>query len=159
MTLIHIYDNKKKPTLFTPFSILHMLFSVLLVYLLLFCYEFNTNYILIIIIIVFVVHTIYEIIDYYFSYINKAVVKEFSWKNNSLYNSIGDTICCVVGMFIALLICYSFNFFKILNKQNKLTNNKFKLQCILLITIFYYYQIYDDTYHKELILGIFYATL
>ena len=82
-----------------------------------YCFDFKSKYIITTVVIVFILHTIYEIFDYYFSYINKTIVKRFSWKNNSLYNSIGDTICCIIGICVALWICNYYKFFDILNKQ------------------------------------------
>lgn len=132
MKLFNSYDNKKEPALFTPFSIIHILNSILLVYFLLYCFDFKSKYIITTVVIVFILHTIYEIFDYYFSYINKTIVKRFSWKNNSLYNSIGDTICCIIGICIALLICNNYKFLNISKLQNE---KKIKFRFIVLIFI------------------------
>tara|TARA_A100001015_G_C14919654_1_gene683807 strand:- start:155 stop:691 length:537 start_codon:yes stop_codon:yes gene_type:complete len=142
MILFNSYDNKKQPALFTPFSIIHITNCILLTYFLLYCSDFNSKYIITTVVIVFVLHTIYETFDYYFSYINKTVVKQFSWKNNSLYNSIGDTICCIIGICIALWICNYYKLFNILTKpqqqqqqQQHQTKKKIKLQFIVLIVL------------------------
>lgn len=133
MILANSYDNKKEPALFTPFSIIHILFSILLTYFFVFCFGFNSKYIIITVVIVFILHTIYETIDYYNTYINVSFIKRFSWKNNSLFNSIGDTICCIIGIYIALWICNYYKFFDILNKQQNI--KKLKLQIIALIVL------------------------
>tara|TARA_B100001540_G_C15741834_1_gene612650 strand:- start:442 stop:1014 length:573 start_codon:yes stop_codon:yes gene_type:complete len=154
MILFNSYDNKKEPALFTPFSIIHITNCILLTYFLLYCSDFNSKYIITTVVIVFVLHTIYEIIDYYNTYINVTFIKQFSWKNNSLYNSIGDTICCIIGICIALWICNYYKLFNILTKpqqpqqqqqqqhqpqqqqqQQHQTKKKIKLQFIVLIVL------------------------
>jgi hypothetical protein len=50
------------------------------------------------------IHTIYELKDLYFSYLYKGAKTKISeWsKNNSLFNSIGDTLFFILGIFIGI---------------------------------------------------------
>ena len=52
--------------------------------------------------VLFIIHTLYEIKDYYMNYIYKGPENKFWSKDNSLYNSIGDTIIFILGMLFAI---------------------------------------------------------
>ena len=96
-------DNSiESPTLITPFSLVHLITSATLFYIIR-LYTSNTAYI---VIIVLIIHTIYELKDYYTTYINKIEIKNPNYfasffSNNTIENSIGDTIFCIIGVVIA----------------------------------------------------------
>lgn len=101
MDIINKQDLIKKPSLFTPASVLHFVVGIWL-YSILSYYKYTTGqtYFLSI-----MLHTVYELQDITCN--NKELCKYFFgisnihssyWKNNSTYNSIGDTITFILGI-------------------------------------------------------------
>ena len=121
-------DTISKPALFTPASLLHFvvgiwLYSILKYY----NYTNSQTYFLSI-----MIHTIYEMQDLVCN--NKKLCKYFFgisdihssyWKNNSFYNSIGDTISFILGMIYVQL--YS----------HKITSDNVKNTTLLVILLYF----------------------
>ena len=121
-------DSIQKPALFTPASVLHFVvgiwfYSILKYY----KYTIGQTYFFSII-----VHTLYELQDLTCN--NKELCKYFFdisdidssyWKNNSIYNSIGDTLTFILG------IIYGQLFFP------KVTSEIIKNTTLLVILIFF----------------------
>lgn len=102
MKCFGVNNSIETPTLITPFSLVHLFTSATLFYIIR-LYTSNTAYI---VIIVLIIHTIYEFKDYYTTYINKIEIKTPNYfacffKDNTIENSIGDTIFCIIGIVIA----------------------------------------------------------
>jgi len=82
-------DTTNNPTLFTPWTIVHIASSSsLYAFLTMFINHKYSVYITIFL------HSLYELTDYYYSYIN--IKFEDSW-----LNSIGDTLGCFVGIYLS----------------------------------------------------------
>ena len=79
--------------------------------------------------IAFIIHTIYEFFDYYHTYILKKYKKD-SPSSNSFKNSIGDTICNLVGIMLYLK----------LSKQKP--SGKLVILSIIFTVIFFHFSIY-----------------
>jgi hypothetical protein len=90
-------DTIENPALFTPWSFMHILSSIQII-LFLYYYGFRKN----IILYSFLIHSLYELKDYYFSYVLK--VDYGVWYNNSFLNTIGDTISCFIGIYIGIYL-------------------------------------------------------
>jgi len=105
ISFLSIDDNKNNMGLFTPWSIVHIIVGTLLYKLLkLYNNQYNS------IIWTIILHTIYEFKDLYFSYFHNTNfnIEKNKWLYyNSYINSIGDTIACIIGIYIAYL--YKFN--------------------------------------------------
>lgn len=91
MKFIDWNDVKGNEALITPFALIHLLLSALLFKYLQFFFNDAWS-----ILLTFIIHTIYELKDYYVSYIKK---RQF----NSVINSLGDTLFCLIGIFICLI--------------------------------------------------------
>ena len=93
-------DTVKNSGFITPWAFIHLL-SGLIIYLYL-KFIFRDISIIIAFMIMIVIHTIYELYDllYYF----KITKNNTYWANNSLVNSIGDTVFAIIGFFIATQI-------------------------------------------------------
>ena len=86
-------DAINNPTLFTPWTLIHVavsscIYSFLNIYL----KHPNSMYITIIL------HSIYELKDFYYSYINIELTGRDS---NSWLNSIGDSLGCIAGIYLS----------------------------------------------------------
>ena len=93
-------DTVKSNSFITPWSYIHLLTGCI-IYLYL-KYIFKKISIINSFIIMIIIHTIYEIFDlmYYF-----RIKKETNyWSDNSLINSVGDTIFAIIGFLIAIEI-------------------------------------------------------
>ena len=93
---LRLVDTIQKPSLITPWSLVHVLVGGLIYLYLKFFFKnisITTAFIVMI-----VIHTLYEIKDL-FSYFK--ITKKTQWNDNSLTNSIGDTLCAIIGFFIA----------------------------------------------------------
>jgi hypothetical protein len=103
--IIGLQDDLNNPTLFTPWSLIHMLCGS--VFMANFNY-FNINKVNSILILL-IFHTLYEVKDYYYSHIYEDEHNIFTkwFTNNSSFNSIGDTIAFIVGIFMAINSNYS----------------------------------------------------
>jgi hypothetical protein len=96
-------DSIKDPAFITPFSTVHFFTSIELA---ICCIYFFPNYsFYMIALLTLVLHTLYEIRDYYLAYVKKDIVGD--WNNNSLFNSIGDTVICILGITTILYILNS----------------------------------------------------
>jgi len=103
--LYGIDDCKSKPLCFDRYTVIHFGYGMLLTYILLVYYQFNEAYYIRILCIVFIIHTLYEIKDYLKTYIYpRKDLKSVSWDNNSLLNSVGDTIGFICG-FLVMIFC------------------------------------------------------
>ena len=121
---------KKKSNLnifITPWSISHFIVGYM-------CKMFGLNYIF-----GLMCHTIYEYINYSDELVNKETSKEWQgFKNDSIFNSIGDTVIFLLGMFLA-----------------KNYNNWYLFIFIFLLGLFFYspncqsYLQYDRVYYLE----------
>ena len=106
-------DSQGNPTFITPWSLIHFLTGVILM--------LNANYFNIdkefSFSILVLVHTLYELKDFYFSYIYKGPKNLISeWANsNSLFNILGDTVFFILGVVTV--------FNQKLNKQNLIIAN------------------------------------
>tara|TARA_B110000305_G_scaffold161137_1_gene178311 strand:+ start:20503 stop:20991 length:489 start_codon:yes stop_codon:yes gene_type:complete len=119
---IYYIDDVDYPrTVITPFFIVHLLFGLSLLILLKFLFN-KLSYFYIGIIILFI-HTIYETTDLflYFKkyfhytvkqnlthlfkicYMDDPFIKKYK-NNNSLANSIGDTIACIFGIYLGIVL-------------------------------------------------------
>ena len=117
-------DTRKKPALFTPWSMSHF-FSGIVLFLLCNMFTDIKNSI----ILTLIIHTIYEIKDYYYSYIIKTTDR---LTNNSVTNSIGDTICCILGIYFVIIIKKHNKIFCNTNKCLSLLDSMFFKKYILL---------------------------
>lgn len=84
-------DTKEDPSLFTPWSIHHLVIGMLcysIMFYLKFSYKINLT-------ISLIIHTIYEINSFYKCYISNVS------NDTTLENSIGDTISFLIGFMIA----------------------------------------------------------
>lgn len=86
-------DSVKNPCMITPFFLLHIVGGYWLASVIKTLFPSVKNVLLWVIIL----HTLYEIKDYYVSYILKY---NTIYTNNSWWNSIGDTIAAVIGYYI-----------------------------------------------------------
>ena len=103
-------NNIENPTLLTPFSLVHLVSGITL-FILLSLYTKNR---IVIIIGVLIIHTIYEFKDYYTTYINKIRFKKDNYFSeffidNTVINSIGDTIACIIGIIIGYYLVFNTN--------------------------------------------------
>lgn len=99
MKFFNTHDSVKKPAFITQWSLMHFWIGIQTA--ILFKYynlPDKTN-----LIISFILHTIYEFIDYYQTYINKKY-KADSENSNSIINCIGDTIVNLFGTILYLKI-------------------------------------------------------
>ena len=87
------HDTVKDPCMITPFFLIHIFGGYWLTSVIKTLFPSIKNVLLWVIIL----HTLYEIKDYYVSYILKH---NTIYTNNSLWNSIGDTIAAVIGYYI-----------------------------------------------------------
>jgi hypothetical protein len=92
-------DTIEKNALFTPWSFIHFL-SGFMSYLYIKKYTNISNFNILLITII--IHTIYEIKDIS-SHTLKLHNSKSIWYDNSLLNSIGDTIAYILGLIIALM--------------------------------------------------------
>ena len=99
MKVFSISDNVENSSLITPWSLIHLLFGLLLYLYLTYFFNTSTEKAFLILLII---HTIYEIKDlmYYFN----IHEKDGYWANNSLINSIGDTVFAIIGFGIGMQI-------------------------------------------------------
>ena len=105
---IGISNTVETPLFITPWSYIHFIASSA------FFLYFNMLFknALIAGLVLFLVHTIYEFKDYYTTYMNKKIFRHEGkdtyrysfFKDNTLENSIGDTIFSIFGMFFAYMI-------------------------------------------------------
>lgn len=93
-------DSKYNATFITPWSFIHLysgFFGIILTNYTKMDKKFSILFLVLI-------HTIYELKDLYFSYLykgQKTKISEWS-KKNSLFNSIGDTLFFILGIFIGI---------------------------------------------------------
>ncbi len=106
-------DSKKTPVLFDHYSISHFLFGYVGI-LTLNYFKINQVYS---VLLLFIIHTVYEIKDYYYSYIYKGKPNFFTKKSggNSISNCIGDSIVFILGVILAINTNYSRNTVIIIN--------------------------------------------
>ena len=93
---LRLVDTIQKPSLITPWSFVHFLAGGLIYLYLKFFFKnisITTAFIVMI-----VIHTLYEIKDLFLYF---KITKKTQWNDNSLTNSIGDTLCAIIGFFIA----------------------------------------------------------
>ena len=93
--LLGLQDKPNYEVLITPASASHFLCGYLGIVC---CNYIGVSYRYSLVLLLFL-HTIYEIKDYYYTYIHKG--KESYWANNSFYNSLGDTVVFIIGMLLA----------------------------------------------------------
>ena len=121
--LMNISDDKENPACITPWSFIH-LYSGFIFYLTL-KYLYPKLSLLTIFIIWVILHTIYEIKDL-LSYFKIYVYEDKKWNNNSVINSVFDTIFAIFGLLIAYYI-------------NINTTNFYFINIILYILFIYYF--------------------
>jgi len=108
MRIISIEDDTiNDPCLVTPFFIIHLLAGIWLTSLLKTFFPSIKN----VLIWVVLLHTVYEIKDFYVSYILKY---NTIYTNNSWCNSIGDTIAVIIGYYAYQQLQLSFIFITVL---------------------------------------------
>ena len=123
ISLISFEDTISNQSFITPWSFIHLLSGLVMQrYFMEYSnYSRRKRYIITI-----VLHTIYELKDIYRSYIVKDTNCELNpdcrWFDNSILNSVGDTISCLIGQYIAE------HYFKRVSL--------FKLVSILLVLVF-----------------------
>ena len=105
MKLVGYNDTLETPIFITPWSLIHFLTGLTLFFM---CRVFTQN-IYIIVFIILGIHSIYEFKDYYSTYINQIRFKKDTYlssffKNNTLENTIGDTVVCMLGIIIAYIL-------------------------------------------------------
>lgn len=100
--LIKNNDSVNNPTFITPWSFIH-LFSGFVGILSINYFNID-DYIGIILLII--IHTFYEAKDFYFSYLYKGPKTSISeWSSNcSLFNSLGDTLFFIIGVYLGRFI-------------------------------------------------------
>ena len=123
--LISNSDSKNNPVFITPWSLIHFLTGVVGI--------INSNYFNInknvSLFFLFLIHTLYELKDYYFSYVyngSKNIISEWA-SSNSIFNTIGDTLFFVLGMIISININVNKN-------QLIIVNVFFLLICLIFFT-------------------------
>jgi hypothetical protein len=98
--ILGLDDAKNKAVLFTPWSIIHFLVGYVgMSYVNYFNINKDNG-----MIILFIIHTLYEIKDYFFSNVYKGpkfILSEWS-SGNSVYNCFGDTIVFIMGMSLGI---------------------------------------------------------
>ena len=116
--------NSNNNTLITPWSFIHFLSGGTLFA---FIRYINNNFSLKINQFQFmiIVHTIYEMKDFYKSYILKENTSY--WSDNTLFNSFGDTLCAIIGF-------YFYKYYIFIGKNNR-RNSYIILIIILFINI------------------------
>ena len=89
------YDSLYEPVLITYWTLIHFFSGIIGFVALDYFFKFNdlTNFI-----IFFILQTLYEIKDYYFTYIEKP---SEIYLENTIANSIADSIACALGWFFA----------------------------------------------------------
>ena len=111
--LLSIKDTSKSNAFITPWSFIHLL-SGGLIYLYLKYIYVNISIVKSFIIMI-ILHTLYEINDLRYHFKKKK--ERNYWDDNSLINSLGDTICAIIGFLIAIqikkvnvhgLVCFTF---------------------------------------------------
>lgn len=98
-------DSINNAVLFTPWSLIHFLFGYIgMAYINYFKVDKNFG-----MFVLFILHTLYEIKDWYFSYVYKGPQFPLSkWSSdNSIYNCFGDTLVFILGMAFAVNSNYS----------------------------------------------------
>ena len=96
-------DGVNNPCMITPFFIIHLLSGIWLTSLLKTFFPSIKNVLLWVVLL----HTVYEIKDFYVSYILKY---NTIYTNNSWLNSIGDTIAVIIGYYAHQQLSLSFTF-------------------------------------------------
>ena len=95
--LFRTVENINNQSLFTYWSIVHFLCGII------FFLSFNMYYnVKNSIWFTLLAHTLYELKDYYFCYINNKEI-------NTLFNSIGDTISAILGIYFIMNLDYKNN--------------------------------------------------
>ena len=92
-------DTRKKSVLFTPFSLIHVISGITGILILYYINNNDSEFVLFNKGIIF--HILYELKDYYYSYVLNYNTK---LRNNSIINSYGDIIMGALGQIIALFI-------------------------------------------------------
>jgi len=102
------YDTLSRPVLITYYTIIHIFSGIVGFVALDYFFKLNylTNFVLF-----FILQTLYEIKDYYFTYIERTNDIYFE---NTIANSISDSIACVLGWFFAYCFIGSGKSFKFL---------------------------------------------
>lgn len=98
-------DSINNAILFTPWSIIHFLIGYIgMAYVNYFDINKELG-----MFILFILHTIHELKDWYFSYLYKGSQNAFTkWSSgNSIYNCFGDTIVFTLGVALAINHTYS----------------------------------------------------
>lgn len=115
-------DNINDPSLITPWIIIHYIAGLFLFFIFdLFIKEELLNFI-----IINIIHLNYELKDYYYTYFklyDSSFMYYFS-SQNTLINSIGDTILFLMGIYTAFYLKYNKN----INKNLDICKKKYKLK-------------------------------
>ena len=90
--IFSISDTEKSNSFYTPWSLVHLFAGMVLYFFFNIYFKPKISLILSL-----VIHTIYEIRDYYKTYHLKKA-------KNSLFNSVGDTVSCLIGILIAIFM-------------------------------------------------------
>ena len=120
-------DNIRKSSLFTPWSFIHFLSGIISY---LYLKRFTSMSETCIFLILLLIHTLYEIKDLS-RYTLKLHKSNSIWYNNTVVNSIGDTITFILGIVIGMIFKNN-----IINLSNSnITNISLLYLCIILIYI------------------------
>jgi len=101
VSVVGLSDGLNKSSFITPWSFIHMFFGFTYYVVLSKYMTYKNNFITL-----NIIHALYELKDIFFSYILKIKGK---WYNNTIINSIGDTICAIIGWCIAYVIFGKYN--------------------------------------------------
>ena len=93
-------DSKQIPSILTPWSFIHF-YTGILSYIYLLYFKLNDKYNFIV---CQIIHLIYEINDLNIYFSNQKNVNIYDWTNNSIINSLGDTLCFLFGWLISYKI-------------------------------------------------------
>lgn len=88
-------ENVKSPAFITPWSLIHILSGMLFYSWMSLLFPYISIYALVIMWLL--IHTVYEFKDWYVSYVQGK-------GNNSLWNSLGDELCGMLGFALGYLI-------------------------------------------------------
>ncbi len=96
VSVVGLSDGRNNPSFITPWSFIHMFFGFTYYVVLSKSMTYKNNFIT-----MNIFHALYELKDIFCAYVLKI---NGIWYNNTIINSIGDTICAIIGWCIAYVI-------------------------------------------------------